>query len=481
MTLGELFGPAAGWHGEIEVTDLVSDSRQVTAGAAFIALPGERSHGLEYAARALEAGARIVIYDAADKRGQVPEPNLAVPGLNSRVGALGRRFYTQDASVRELIGITGTDGKTTVAFLVAQALTALGRPCGYIGTLGFGSPDALREHALTTPDCLALHREIAAIDAEAAAIEVSSHALEQDRVAGLDFGIAALTNFSRDHLDWHGSLEKYFAAKAKLFERPGLRAAVINVADAGAARMQQRVAPTVAVIGVALGTHADARLEARVDVRGLDGLVLRLEGAYGRATLESRLIGTFNAENLLVAAGVLAAAGYSIDAIADALGGAVAAPGRMEVFGGGSGPWVVVDYAHTPRALERVLAELAAASAGAVTCVFGCGGDRDRGKRELMGRAAAAHAAHIVLTDDNPRSEDPARIVAEIAAGTAGHADVQVVHDRAKAIRGAIAWAKPGDVVLVAGKGHETVQIVGDERRDFDDRAIVRMALGSVS
>jgi UDP-N-acetylmuramoyl-L-alanyl-D-glutamate--2,6-diaminopimelate ligase len=478
MTLGELLGAAAGSTASLTVTDLVSDSRQVTPGSAFVALAGERSHGLDHADAALAAGAAVVLHEPVTDDRAKPARGLAVPDLHRRLGELAFRFYGAREPAGALIGITGTNGKTTVAWLTAQAMSGLGRSCAYVGTLGYGMPGALEAQALTTPDCLSLHRRLAAVGTDSAAVELSSHALAQDRVAGVPFSIAAFTNLSRDHLDWHGSMERYFAAKARLFERDGLAAAVVNLDDDYGPALLGRLAPGLEVVTVSLSRSAGATLEASVASRGLAGLTLDIRGDHGQARIESALIGGFNAENLALALGILAAAGYAPDAAAAALGTAAAAPGRMEVFGGPpAAPWVVVDYAHTPRALERALGELATIASGEIHCVFGCGGDRDRGKRAPMGEAAARYAAHVVLTDDNPRGEDPAAIVADIKAGIARHPDLRVRHERALAIVETIASAAPGDVVLVAGKGHETTQVAGDVVRACDDRELVRRTL----
>lgn len=483
ITLGELLGPAAGAHAGTTVTDLVSDSRQVTPGSAFVAVAGERSHGLSFAVDALAAGATIILYEpSAAAAGDLPEPNLAVPGLSARLGELGRRFYSGRQRPGTLIGITGTNGKTTVAWLVAQGLTALGERCGYLGTIGYGTPGQLQHQSLTTPDCLTLHRELAGLGTVSAALEVSSHAIAQNRIAGLEFDVAVFTNLSQDHLDWHGSMDEYFDTKAGLFIRDDLKTAVINLGDSRGESLLGRLLPATRAISVAVDSDHTADIQTRYESRGLSGLVLDVGSADGQARIESSLIGAFNAENLSLALGALIARGHGLDAAAKALAQASAPPGRMEVFGGTSEqPWVVVDYAHTPDALERVLATIAALKTGEVTCVFGCGGDRDRGKRAAMGRAAAAHADHIVLTDDNPRSEDPAAIVAAIQAGTAGHRDVRIEHSRERAIGDALSVAAAGDIVLIAGKGHESEQLLGSGSRAFDDRAVVSRLLGRAS
>ncbi len=476
-TLGDLLGSSAGPYARLVVTDLTLDSRQVAAGAAFLALPGAREHGLAHAREALARGAAIVLYEPASSHPEVPMPSIAVPGLKARLGELAHAFYS-DAAATTLVGVTGTNGKTTVAFLLAQALSQPQRPCGYIGTLGYGVPPTLEPHAWTTPDCLTLHREIVALHAARIAMEVSSHALAQERTAGLRFHTAVFTNLTRDHLDEHGNFAAYGAAKRKLFRVPGLRYAVVNADDAYAETIAADLPSGCELVRTSL-RGASADLLGRLRRADLGGLDLEISGRFGTDRLQSKLIGEFNAENLLCALGALLAAGVSLRAACEALENARPAPGRMEVLGGPPDrPWVVIDYAHTPDALRRVLFTLEAATTGELWCVFGCGGDRDRGKRALMGSVAADLADRLVLTDDNPRSEDPAAIVADIRAGIGEHPRVNVIHDRRAALRSAIERARPGDVVLIAGKGHESEQIVGVERRPFSDHAVAAALLG---
>ncbi len=476
-TLGDLLGAEAGGHARLEIVDLTLDSRGVRRGAAFVAVRGGREHGLKYARQALDAGAAIVLYEPDDGSGDVPQPSLAVRDLKARLGELARAFYAA-APEPTIIGVTGTNGKTTVAYLLAQALSQPQRRCAYVGTLGYGVPPAVTPHGLTTPDCLTLHRELAELGAPRVAMEVSSHALKQERIAGLTFHTAVFTNLTRDHLDEHGDLASYGEAKRKLFTVPGLTHAVVNADDSFAASIAAAVAPDCVLLRTSLRSSA-VELSARLKRSDLGGLELDVAGKFGTARLASKLIGTFNAENLLSALGALLAQGMKLPAACAALGEARPAPGRMEVLGGPPRqPWVVVDYAHTPDALARVLTTLEAATVGELTCVFGCGGDRDRGKRPLMGAVAADLADRIVLTDDNPRSEDPAEIVRNIRAGVGDHPRVSVIHDRRAALKSAIERAKPGDVVLVAGKGHEAEQLVGRERRAFSDRAVVTEILG---
>jgi UDP-N-acetylmuramoyl-L-alanyl-D-glutamate--2,6-diaminopimelate ligase len=475
-TLGDLLGSAAGAFARLAVVDLTLDSRRVVPGAAFVAVPGGRGHGLDHAQAALDSGAAIVLYEPRSRGEAVPQPSLAVPQLKSRLGELAREFFA--APTATIVGVTGTNGKTTVAYLLAQALSQPQRPCAYVGTLGYGLPPALVAHDHTTPDCLTLHRELAQLAAPRAALEVSSHALAQDRIAGLAFHTAVFTNLTRDHLDEHGDLASYGAAKRRLFRLPGLKFAVVNADDPFAESIGAEL-PEGCVLLRTSSRGAVAEISARSLRSDLSGIDLDVGGAYGTARLRSPLIGDFNADNLLSALGALVAQGMELAAACAALGRARPAPGRMEVLGGPPRhPWVVIDYAHTPDALQRVLTTLEAATAGELTCVFGCGGDRDRGKRPLMGAIAADLADRIVVTDDNPRSEDPAEIVRDIRTGIGAHPRTSVVHDRRAALRSAIDRARPGDVVVVAGKGHETEQIVGAQRREFSDRAVAAEILG---
>jgi UDP-N-acetylmuramoyl-L-alanyl-D-glutamate--2,6-diaminopimelate ligase len=476
-TLGDLLGLGAGSYARLGITDLTLDSRAVRAGAAFVAVPGAREHGLKYARQALEHGAAIVLYDPSGHGGEPPQPSLAVPNLKARLGELARAFYAA-AGEPTIVGVTGTNGKTTVAYLLAQVLSQPQRPCGYVGTLGYGVPPVITAHGLTTPDTLTLHRELAELGAPRVAMEVSSHALNQERVAGLSFHTAVFTNLTRDHLDEHGDLESYGNAKRKLFRIPGLKYAVLNADDPFASTIAADLAPGCTLVRTSI-RGSDVELWARVKRADLGGLDLDIAGKFGVGRLTSKLIGAFNAENLLSALGALVAQGMALPAACAALGAAKPAPGRMEVLGGPpSQPWVVIDYAHTPDALHRVLTTLEAAVTGEIWCVFGCGGDRDRGKRSMMGAVAADLADRIVLTDDNPRSEDPAAIVRDIREGVGDHPRVNIIHDRRAALKTAIERARPGDVVLVAGKGHEADQLVGVERREFSDRAVVGDMLG---
>lgn len=479
-TLGRLLGAEAGALADVEIADLVLDSREVTPGAAFVALAGARDHGLNHFEQAVARGAAAVLYEPAPGYTSVPAPGVAVPGLTARLGELALGFFGRDQPQPQLAGVTGTNGKTTVAWLVAQAMSRHAGPCAYIGTLGYGVPPDVDSHALTTPDCFTLHRELAALAAPRGVLEVSSHALAQDRIAGLTFAAAAFTNLSRDHLDYHGDLASYGRAKARLFERAGLETAVLNVADPFVAELAARL-DGVETLRVATTDRVEADLVARVTARGLDGLELEIGGRAGRARLGSPLLGEFNAENLVVALGLLLTWDLRLTDACALLEHCAPPPGRMEAIRRGDGPTAVVDYAHTPAGLERALEAVRALAPGEVWCVFGCGGERDPGKRAAMGAVAARSADHVVLTDDNPRGEDPSAIIADIRSGMGAHGDVRVERPREAAIRAAMDAARSGDVVLVAGKGSERVQVTADGPRPFSDRDVAADALGAAS
>jgi UDP-N-acetylmuramoyl-L-alanyl-D-glutamate--2,6-diaminopimelate ligase len=499
---------------DIMVTDVTLDSREVRPGALFLACrahsKGNDRHGIEFAAQAAERGARAVIYetpavgetralDAAarllqrvrQRAGQDEDQFVvAVPDLRAHLGCIADRFFGQPSQALQVVGVTGTNGKTTCAWLIAQALSLCGRPAAYIGTLGFGTAGALRPVTHTTADVVSVHRQLAmlrASGAQAVAMEVSSHALDQGRVDEVRFATAAFTNLTQDHLDYHGTLQAYGAAKARLFQRPTLDARVINIDDAfgrelaGAAGAPGRLVVT----GRARAPDTAAHVLA-TQVRTLaDGLDLTVASSWGNAQLRVPLLGEFNVDNVLTTLAVLLAAQVPLPAALAALAQCVAAPGRMQRVTGPATArhgTVIVDYAHTPDALEKALGAARGHCAGRLHVVFGCGGDRDRLKRPIMGRIAARCADAVTITDDNPRSEDPAAIVRDILAGlTPVPASVRVEHDRAAAIRAAIAAAAPEDLVLIAGKGHEDYQIYGTTRRVFSDQQVARTVLEALA
>ena len=486
LTAGMLAAPAG-----LAVSDVTVDSRAVTPGALFLACRGRTHHGMRFATEALRRGARAVLYepDGMEADGlPEPPPGAFVAGLanlSAHAGVIADRFFGSPTAALTVAGITGTNGKTTCAWLLAQALEAAGKPAAYMGTLGFGRPPRLTPTVHTTPDAVSVQRQLAelrALGAECVSMEVSSHALDQGRVNGVRFNTAAFTNLTRDHLDYHGTMESYGAAKARLFRFAGLAHRVINIDDPFGAALAAEPAPAQLTVTTraAHGTPPGAARFVRA-VRVLPeptGLTINIESSWGNAELGVRLMGEFNVDNSLTVLAVLLAWGIPLAAAVRALSRCRAASGRMEMFGGrGLTPLAIVDYAHTPDALEKALRAARQHCRGQLRVVFGCGGDRDAGKRPLMGRIAAELADDLIVTDDNPRTEDPARIVAGILAGVARHTPLVVEHDRALAIRLSLVRSVPDDVVLIAGKGHEDYQILGTERRPFRDQAVVLDAL----
>jgi len=480
MRLDDLLrGIATPEHGDIVVSGLTQDSHAVHAGDAFVALAGAKHHGIEFAPAALAQGAVAVLAEAPHS-GKVPaKPVVWIDGLRARLGGIAARFYGDPSAAMEVIGVTGTSGKTSTVQLLAQALTQIGKRTATIGTLGAGLHGALHAGERTTPDVIRVHGLMAEFHAAGAthvAMEVSSHALDQQRVDGVHFDIAVFTNLTRDHLDYHGTMEAYGAAKARLFAWPGLRAAVINVDDAFGRELARELPGGVEKLRCAIGGD-DAELHARNVHTHSDGIDFELETPWGSGLLRSRLLGRFNVANLIAVAGVLGALGVPFARITAALEALEPVAGRMNRLGGGPSPLVVVDYSHKPDALEQVLATLREHCEGELVCVFGCGGERDAGKRPLMGAIAERLADTVIVTDDNPRGEDGDAIAAQIVAGMQAPDRAVVERDRARAIAFAIGRAQAGDVVLVAGKGHETYQEIAGAKRPFDDLTMARAAL----
>jgi len=486
--LAELLAEVPGVPPQVEVTDLTVSSREVRPGGAFLACAGRTTHGLAHAAEAIERGARAILWEpvAGGRVPQFPAHILAlpVPRLHAQLGVIADRFFAAPSATLPVVGITGTNGKTTTAWLAAQALTACGRRASYSGTLGYGTAGALHGTSHTTPDAVSVHRQLAALRAAGAdcvAMEVSSHALDQGRVTGVRFHTAVFTNLTRDHLDYHGTMGAYGAAKAALFDWPTLAARIVNVDDPfGVELAKQHAGDPARLATVSRQGRASVRATAtRARPRGLE---LDVESDWGAGLVATRLVGDFNADNVLAVLALLLAWDIPFASAQRALAGCTAPPGRMESFGGeGDAPLAIVDYAHTPDALDKSLAAARAHCRGRLTVVFGCGGDRDPGKRPLMGEIASRGADRLWITDDNPRTEPAALITAAIAGGVAAGVPYRVEHDRAAAISGALAEAHAGDVVLVAGKGHEDYQVVGHERRAFSDQAVVRAALAGAA
>jgi UDP-N-acetylmuramoyl-L-alanyl-D-glutamate--2,6-diaminopimelate ligase len=470
----------AGALGDLRICGLSLDSRQVRTGEAFVALRGTRAHGIAFATEAVARGAALVLAEAPVVAGFTPGvPVLWVEDLHARLGEIAARFYGHPARALHIVGVTGTNGKTSTVQLLTQALARLGRRAASIGTLGAGLHGQLDEGERTTPDAISVQRLLARFRDQGAthvAMEVSSHALEQGRVGAVDFEVAVFTNLTRDHLDYHGTMEAYGAAKAKLFAWPGLKAAVLNVDDDFGRVLATRLSAGVQALRTSAAGAAGAEVAAQAIATSAEGLAFALRTPWGAQAIHSALLGRFNVENLLGVIACLGALGEPFARIVEAVQSLTPVNGRMNRIGGdGEHPLVVVDYAHTPDALEQALGALRAHCAGRLVCVFGCGGERDAGKRPQMGAIAERLADVAIVTDDNPRGEDGDAIVAQILAGM--RQAPRVERDRAKAIDTAIAQAGPQDVVLIAGKGHETYQEGATGKHAFDDLAVARAAL----
>jgi UDP-N-acetylmuramoyl-L-alanyl-D-glutamate--2,6-diaminopimelate ligase len=459
---------------------LSSDSRRCAPGVAFLAYPGEKEDGRAHIAEAIRRGASAVLWEERDFawRHEWRVPNVAVRDLKQHAGSLAHDFYGRPSEALWVCGVTGTNGKTSCSHWVAAGLCAHGAKAALIGTLGAGFPGSLSEVRNTTPDALEVHalmKRLLVEGAGALAMEVSSHGLVQGRVQGVAFDCALFTNLSHDHLDYHGSMEAYAEAKARLFDTPGLAAAVLNLDDVVGVRIARRLEGRgVRIIGYSLsGARNGGEFLAATRVAHGE---MEIESTWGRVVAKVNQLGRFNMANALGVLGCLVAYGVPFSEAAALLSGLPPVPGRMQQVG--DKPLVVVDYAHTPDALEKVLQALrpvAAQRGGKLVTVFGAGGDRDAAKRPLMGGVVSRLADRAVVTSDNPRSEDPLRIIADIEAGMEKRPQVRA--DRAAAIQAAIADAADADVVLIAGKGHENYQESAGRRLPFSDAAVAREAL----
>ena len=498
---------------KVPITHLVSDSRAVRQGDTFVAYPGEKTDGRQFIAQAIAQGANAVIYEKLLSGHPLEAqhfawnddwkiPNVAVSDLRHKAGWLADAVYGAPSEKLLMVGITGTNGKTSTCHWIAQALSDAGKSTALIGTLGngftggSGFPGVLQPSDNTTPDAIRVHNllgEYLHDGAHAVAMEVSSHALAQGRVNGVRFDVALLTNLSRDHLDYHGDMESYAASKRKLFDWQHLKFAVLNLEDAFGAELAGQLGDAaVEVIGYGM-TDAAMQLAERLGLRmvygnlaGMSGQGLRLDvhTSWGGAQINSALVGRFNAANLLGALAVLLVSDISLIDAAQSLGRVQPVAGRMQRVSGAGQPTVIVDYAHTPDALEKVLLALREVGAsqadkhggGKLICVFGCGGDRDRGKRAMMGVVAERFSDHCIVTSDNPRSENPQHIIAEVVGGMSAK-NHEIIVNRAVAIERAIGMAQQCDTVLVAGKGHEDYQEVNGVRYPFSDAEVAQQAL----
>ena len=464
---------------DVVIKGIELDSRRVQDGQAFLAVAGASTHGLEYAAQAQARGASVIIHDGLAEVPPLGIPAVAVQGLGTLLSSLGARFFHSPSDHLTIAGVTGTNGKTSTAHYIAQSWQRTSADAGIIGTIGYGPLASLKPANMTTPDPISLQAMLSGcIDqgVERLAMEVSSHALDQGRCDDVAFDAAVFTNLSRDHLDYHGTMEAYAAAKRRLFIDCHPRFAVINLDDSFGKTLAGEIANGTQVFSY--GTNGSSELRGKVLQMDSLGMTLRIDSPWGGGEVRTGLLGAFNVSNLLAAAGTLALLGMPWSQVMYQLEIMHAVPGRMQCMGGEVGrPVVVVDYAHTPDALKQALTALRSHLHGQLVCVFGCGGDRDSGKRPMMARVAESLADRIVITTDNPRGERPAAIIGDMLAGLEEPGQAQVVEDRAAAIRQAVLECGAGDIVLVAGKGHEAWQEMKGQKIPFSDEATVNAAL----
>jgi len=485
---GENFGERA----QDEVLDITQDSRQSGPGKVFVAIRGHAADGHQFLAQ-ISADNKVLALIVEDDKDISPNFNGAVvkvPSTRQALDQLAMRFFGNPADQLFCVGVTGTNGKTTITYMIEKILNRFGMPTGVIGTIDHHLLDHKWGSQLTTPDPLTLHRrlrEFVALGARAAAFEVSSHALDQARVESLPFAVGVFTNFTRDHLDYHQSMEKYFAAKERLFNELLGKSknggfAVLNGDDPWIGKTRVRGGVTTWWYG----QRAPVDFSFRILKQNLEGSLFHLGTPRGTAEIQLPCTGEHNIYNAVAAIAASMAAGCSLDTAAQALSTFYGAPGRLEKVANERGVHIFVDYAHTDDAVRtvlRALAQLKGSSAAKIITVFGCGGDRDKGKRPLMCKAACEFSDQLVITSDNPRSEDPLRIIADIKTGIPRdwRGSVEVESDRKKALSLALQSAREGDVILVAGKGHENYQIVGDQKFDFSDVKVLAELLAGMT
>lgn len=469
----------------LSVNGISSDSRMTELGHLFMACKGIHSNGSDYIVEAIEAGASVIaIEEGLDCPDGIDIPVYTVSELAQNIGVIASRFYQHPSRELSLIGITGTNGKTSISWWLAKLYTQLtDQSCGLVGTLGAGRFPDLDTAIHTTPDAITLHKHMAeftAANINVAFMEASSHALEQGRTAGLQFNIGVFTNLSHEHLDYHGDLSSYRNSKARLFQHDGIECAVLNIDDETGRIFATELASKLELITYAINSRDEnikvvhKHIQARTENIDEDACKVFISGSFGQTEFVTRIKGSFNVSNLLAVIAVLLRLGFLLEDIITVITELEAVPGRLEQFDASNGAKVYVDYAHTPDALEHALATLKAICNGKLICVFGCGGNRDSSKRAKMGAVVSQLTNKIIVTDDNPRNESPEQIVMDIIAGIPDSADVIIEHDRSKAITQAINMAASDDVVLVAGKGHETYQEIKGKRYPFSDRQQVR-------
>lgn len=472
-------------HRDLIVDGVQLDSRRIKPGDCFIAIEGTLTHGTSYIPQAIAAGASIILVDTKDVDRVSAESIrsvIFVNGLTEKAGLIAHRFYGDVTDVIKTLGVTGTNGKTSVSCYIAQAIDQLVShgTCGIVGTLGQGLLGQMKPTGLTTPDVIQLHRALAELHSEGAqavVIEASSHGLDQARLAGVNFDVALFTNLTRDHLDYHADMQAYGEAKLRLFTRAELNTAIVNCDDEFSRKIIESVHADVTVIGYSLGQAAtnkriDQLIVAEQLTASIDGIAMRIRLGEQTAVCRVPVLGRFNASNLLAALGGLIACGFEFENSVNALNKISGVAGRMELIKQANQAAVVVDFAHTPDGLEQALASLRGFCKGKLWCLIGCGGDRDRGKRKLMGSTAEAGCDQVILTSDNPRSEEPKAILDEMLGGFKQPENAISMVDRREAIAYAIKHAGKNDVILIAGKGHETWQEIKGEKFPFNDRTI---------
>lgn len=468
---------------DIKIKNLKLDSRKVAAGDLFFAYPGSQIDSRKFIPQVLAQGAQVVLSDTAANKITIEYkdniPIIHVPNLCHYISHIAARFYENPAQQLKVIAVTGTNGKTSTTYFLAQALQRLGHKAGIIGTLGHGLIDNLTPQNLTTPDPILIQAILADLlhqGVEYVIMEASSHALVQERIAGIAFIMGIFTNLTQDHLDYHGDMENYAKAKRLLFTMPSLKQALFNLDDPVGQKWFKEFQHSLAVFGYSLKEQIDknARViytkDLQLHANGIEALIIRGEQ---QGYFKSNLLGRFNMANLLAVMGALLALDYSFQEVLAVMAELRPVPGRMQLLGGGEFPLVVIDYAHTPDALEQALKVIREHCTGKLFCVFGCGGNRDRGKRPLMGKIAEQYADKVILTNDNVRFEDAEKIITDILAGFDYPDKVLVESNRAAAIKLALDNAKKGDIVLLAGKGHENYEIVGDQYLPFNEAEIV--------
>jgi UDP-N-acetylmuramoyl-L-alanyl-D-glutamate--2,6-diaminopimelate ligase len=484
-SLVELLNGLAKTGLSIDISGVAIDSREVKPGDLFMAYRGSQLNGIDYIDDALKAGAIAIAIDENEQidLNAISAALVRVPDLRKRAGEIISRFYDEPSKDMQVIGITGTNGKSTVSYMIAYALYALGEQSAVIGTLGCGKFNYIEPKNSTTPDPVNLHSLFSSWrdEVDTVAMEVSSHALDQGRVAGTEFDIAVFTNLSRDHLDYHKTIEDYADAKFQLFETYGLKHAVINIDDDYGVQLLNSVSKNINVIAYSIhGKQIDTTNKnvsyvfcEKIEVNDLKTELL-INSPWGRANISTGLLGEFNIENLLAAFSTLCVSGFSADQVVRVLSGFSGIPGRMEYFVSKGKPLLVIDYAHTPDALDKALTALRPYCAGKLYCVFGCGGERDTGKRSEMGSIADSLSDQIVLTNDNPRSEPEEKIIEDILSGIRDKSKTNIKYDRSDAITNTFLNADKDDVLLIAGKGHETTQQIGTTLLPFSDRELAR-------